>query len=528
MANNKITSLLKERKERNISNCLSYDKKIKLDISLDNTKFFIKAVKEISKKYFFAKTMETNDQKLIDEIDKEFQFFKIDIEEITDKNILDTIGRAQLRYTSGTKTPNNIIEYVSKLVPIKCTISDKFNTSFSFYSVLRGRIGDKTSKYLFRCNNKKIKILDFFTAISEIYIINEVINYNKSNREIVIDVINSLNNKVKYYRSFITYLNEYFITGEKNTISNLCSLKTSYSITKEGSAYMSTFAKEVLGAIFKEIVIDNKDIIIQEKQIANMNSDYARAFQKKKNISNKTLKAMEKSIFNIYFKNVEFDNDVDLMKIKQVENEFQDTLEFLNPNESILKFMKEVSLRFRYLGKHKAVGLYFPLQKCLCVDLRDPSAFLHEFMHMVDYQGYKFDSLKLSSKYNFRKIKNKYIEILDKTIYDLPSDDSFKKIYYGKTKYNKDYYTNSAEVFARCGEIYLNNILKVDNSLIKSLDKTNIIYPLDEQLILLIKEYYSSLFDIRDKIEKVSAKAKNINNKVEFIISEEGQLKLNF
>ncbi len=47
--------------------------------------------------------METNDQKLIDEIDKEFQFFKIDIEEITDKNILDTIGRAQLRYTSGQK-----------------------------------------------------------------------------------------------------------------------------------------------------------------------------------------------------------------------------------------------------------------------------------------------------------------------------------------------------------------------------------------------------------------------------------------
>ncbi len=123
---------------------------------------------------------------------------------------------------------------------------------------------------------------------------------------------------------------------------------------------------------------------------------------------------MEKSTFNIYFKNVEFDNDVDLVKIKQVEDEFQDTLEFLNLNESMLKFMKEVSLRFRYLGKHKAVGLYFPLQKCLCVDLRDPSAFLHEFMHMVDYQCYKFDSLKLSSKYNFRKIKNKYIEILDK------------------------------------------------------------------------------------------------------------------
>ncbi len=74
----------------------------------------------------------------------------------------------------------------------------------------------------------------------------------------------------------------------------------------------------------------------------------------------------------------------------------------------------------------------------------------------------------------------------------------------------------------------MNNILKVDNSLIKSLDKINIVYPLDEQLILLIKEYYSSLFDIRDKIEKVSAKAKNINNRVEFIISEEGQLKFKF
>ncbi len=69
MVNNKITSLLKERKERNISNCLSYDKKVKLDISLDNTEFFIKAVKEISKKYFFAKTVETNNQKLIEEIE---------------------------------------------------------------------------------------------------------------------------------------------------------------------------------------------------------------------------------------------------------------------------------------------------------------------------------------------------------------------------------------------------------------------------------------------------------------------------
>ncbi len=87
---------------------------------------------------------------------------------------------------------------------------------------------------------------------------------------------------MKYDRSFITYLNEYFITGEEITISNLCLLKTSYSITKAGSAYMSTFAKEILGSIFKEIVIDNKDIIIQEKQIADMNSDYARAFQKKK------------------------------------------------------------------------------------------------------------------------------------------------------------------------------------------------------------------------------------------------------
>ena len=56
----KIESLEKERQQRNISSCLSYDNKIKLNVKLDNTKFFNKAMKEISKKVIFKKSMLEN------------------------------------------------------------------------------------------------------------------------------------------------------------------------------------------------------------------------------------------------------------------------------------------------------------------------------------------------------------------------------------------------------------------------------------------------------------------------------------
>ena len=51
----------------------------------------------------------------------------------------------------------------------------------------------------------------------------------------------------------------------------------------------------------------------------------------------------------------------------------------------IQNFTKGNSIRFRKLGNHKAIGLYYPLIQCLCVDLRNTTSFIHELGHLIDH-----------------------------------------------------------------------------------------------------------------------------------------------
>lgn len=517
----KIMNLEKERKQRNISSCLSYANKIKLDINLNNTKFFNKSIKEISKKFFFPMTIELNNEKLIDKIKNEYQHFNIDIENVEDQKLINLIGRVYSKYGPKVNFPKDMSTYITSLVPIKCTISDKSGCSFSFYSLLRGRIGEKADNYIFKCNDDDIKIVDFFYEISKMYLLNEIINYAKKNENIFLSTLDDLHDNSKYNGKYIKYVDEIRHEG----VEMFFFIKTIYNFSNAGTAHFINYSKETLGAIFKEMAFDNEDIILQEKQLSEMNSDYARAFEEKKNINKETLDAMKNSLFNKYFKEVEFDNSVNLEKINKLEHQFIDTINFINPDKNLLCFMKKVSLRFRYLGKHKASGLYFPSYKTMCIDLRDPSSFLHEFMHMVDYHSNKLNDYKLSSKYDFRKIVKKYIGLLDREVECLNEDSLIKKQYLGKTKYNRSYYCNSAEIFARCGEIYLNKILKIDNSLIKDVFKERFAYPINKDLDNMIEHFYKQLFLINDEYLVSSATPSSDVKLVESIkIDKSGQI----
>lgn len=177
--------------------------------------------------------------------------------------------------------------------------------------------------------------------------------------------------------------------------------------------------------------------------------------------------------------------EVDIKKMEELYKQFEDVCKFVG-----LKMHDEVSLRFRKLGNHKASGLYYFFLKCLCVDVRCPSSFAHEMFHMIDYENGN-----LSRKAGFYYVSELYKRAFEE---EVQKDSVLSKQLGGKTKYNREYYLQSSEIFARCGEIYLTRICGFDNSVVKpDTDQCGFAYPSDELLEQKIKEYFNKLFNKR-------------------------------
>jgi hypothetical protein len=227
---------------------------------------------------------------------------------------------------------------------------------------------------------------------------------------------------------------------------------------------------ELLDIIFNEYSEDKR----QETFKRQLRDGYARSYMTKKHIPDKIVKAMEDSQFNETFGYVEFDEDCDVAKIEELYREFRALSNYLKLEEH-----KEVSLRFRRLGNHKATGLYYPYLKCLCVDISGPpSSFAHELFHMLDYEHGE-----LSRGWGFMKVKELYREGFEAL--------AEKQGVSFKGKYNKDYYFQPTEIFARCGEMYLTKVCKIDNSLVKP-DTAAVAYPWSAEMEQAVKEYFEA------------------------------------
>lgn len=236
--------------------------------------------------------------------------------------------------------------------------------------------------------------------------------------------------------------------------------------------------------LFCKVLEIYQDIHYENGHRDKINKSIATAYMTKKNIPRSVLAAMDDTDFKKYFKYVEFDEDVDLESVKVIEKEFK----VLNRAYFSSKAFFDVKLRFRKLGKHKASGLYYPALRTLCVDLRSPSSFIHEYFHMIDDQlgdpslGTAFQDIVEEYKRGFLKGMEK-------------SNDAVKEKLNGRSKYNLQYYFRRAEIFARCGEIYFVRILKVESSLIKP--DLMFAYPESERLDNLIKNYYEDLLNVK-------------------------------
>lgn len=235
--------------------------------------------------------------------------------------------------------------------------------------------------------------------------------------------------------------------------------------------------------VFYEIYGEERILKHRESYLAGVAADYASSYQPLKNMPQKYVDAANQSLFSRLFGTVEYDYDTDLDKMKELGKEFMAVMQMFGMPD-----LGEYSLRFRKLGHHKASGLYYPSLQCMCVDIRIPSSFTHEFFHLCD-----FAAGELSLKARFLNVRQTYERIVRDEVANMP-DGCLKKQLEGKSKYNLKYYLEPTEIFARMGELYMSQVLGVRNSLIEQSYKGRFEYPSNPELLGYVKDYFDYFF----------------------------------
>ncbi len=248
---------------------------------------------------------------------------------------------------------------------------------------------------------------------------------------------------------------------------------------------------------------------------------YARAFETKKHINLSHQRRMKNNAFLNRYASVELDNDVDLDEFTKLEREFRELC-----NKVFVPY-SDGSFRIKKLGRHRAAGIYFSHANATIFDLDSPDAFIHEMAHQMDFTLVK--GSMLSESLAFRPIIDKYKEVVLNKIEQLPNDNPFLVQWRGSTKYNKSYYFQSTEIFARSYELYIHH-KKIETSFIKS-SYNGYEYSNDEQYIKLVTKYFDNLLSMfgasQPKEEKAASKpssAPKVDYEIELIEGEKGQL----
>lgn len=290
----------------------------------------------------------------------------------------------------------------------------------------------------------------------------------------------------------------------------------------KGMDFLS-YAKTISLIIDVAAVMQNLDLNneLTEKYNNRTNSECARAFETKKNIPDKILKVMNSNKFLDDFSYVEIDEGTDIQKFHSIEYEWNKIKNALN----LEKFFGNVKpeLRFKKLGKHRALGLYYPGLKCICVDITSPSSLLHEYGHFIDYT---FGKKQLSLQLEFYQLISEYQKAYND--YLIKNKDSANIDYLNK---KKKYFFTPTEIFARCFEIYLVNN-GVITSFLKEEKELTIeggYVKVDKNFKKLIDTYFNKIIDVNlELLKENETESKVYTDKatdyIEPVISLSGQL----
>jgi len=561
----RIRSIRKGLNERRIEKAIApifQHKKMKINFEERSDKVFEKIVRYYMN--ILYKKNEETDEELFKRLGEELNLLgiKLNYKKLGKTPINPRSDAMYSRVTSAILMYN----YTKKTRPRESdwsiydiTIADESLNEYRFYTTVDVKLSKKFRNISFRgtYDYNSYNIMDIYRIVAEFKIIKDMNNYITFNRrtvkEIIIDEFRYSSIPEEWNQvinDILAYCNKHDIEAPNYNISQkrysrfeIYKLKTLYNVfdgknifsdmndlyvdplSKKNKLQYINYKYEILGKlIFREMTRDNEDLEIEAYYEDSAESEYARVFETKKNINKEVENLMEASKFKSYFDFVEYDNETDKVKIKQIEDDFIKVYDYLGL-DSIKTYVGNRTIRFRKLGKHRALGLYWPGYNCVCIDLDGVSSTLHEILHMLDYTTLKRGYLRDLD--GFRAMSIRYVNEMDKQVSSMNDNDLFKTSYFSSNKYNRNYYRNRAEVFARCGEIYLRKVLKLDSNLLNLCDGPQ--YPCSDELLNMIDRFYgkylfTKIRHIDNKVSSSSNANTSIENCYDLKVDDNGQL----
>lgn len=306
----------------------------------------------------------------------------------------------------------------------------------------------------------------------------------------------------KFSTEVIQEMKKYeFLRENTKTYDFIDNCEAIFHLEKDSKGFVrEIYHRNAMNIIVPEFLSQMNYAQESAKMEISARADYAKSFQTKKHINKQTQVRMEANAFLTHYEYTELDNEVDLKKFSILEKDF---IQFTK-RIAIPKAMDH-SFRIKKLGHYRAAGVYFPYFKATIVDMDHPDAYAHELAHQMDYT-LREDGKQVSEQSEFRPIVDLYRNAVTAAINNLPTDSPFKGSWGGSSKYNKQYYFQPTEIFARSFELYLTDMGIESSFLKKSYDSP--VYPCDETYRKQIKQYFSSLFPVKPIVEEAPKPAK--------------------
>lgn len=213
------------------------------------------------------------------------------------------------------------------------------------------------------------------------------------------------------------------------------------------SSHYGTYGKEAYPYIqrLKEEQQKGSNYLSTRRYLKESQTKIATAFEDKKHPDEEHLKMAKESPLRESFAYIEVDNDVDRAQWEDFEKSVQETL----PRLPKIPGDRKPTLRVRYLGKHRASGLYNLGYNTIAIDVRDSSSFIHEYGHYFDMAV----SSNASLRDEFHEIATSYQQRLQ-----VPEDAT--------ATFGRSYYSTPTEIFARGFEMYAHERLGIRNRLV--------------------------------------------------------------
>ncbi|MDU9693346.1 hypothetical protein O0Q50_19425 [Priestia aryabhattai] len=250
----------------------------------------------------------------------------------------------------------------------------------------------------------------------------------------------------------------------------------------------------ILQFVSKEFVRELSYIQYKFNDQSVKSTNYAKAFE---TLSTPTVKYANEMTANFFLKRygiVEIDKDVCLTEFKDLQKHFFNLMQEIH-----IPYNKSYKLKIKKLGKYGTEGVFFPTHKTLVIDYENTHFYSRILGNQIDKMLADLFNTKenyYSQTLEFRHILNSYKRIILQNIRTLPTDKDSVKKWYSDSKYNKDFYFNSTQVFASCFEIYLSKF-NLKNPLVRANEEFSeeVIYTLNSNFIELITPFFESIME---------------------------------